>query len=379
MGRSLPPLALCIASLLSWPISVSFAQPTHSLSSRPKSAFFADGAERPAVAPAQLPSQQPTAAPSPQTAPQTTPDAAVPQPLPAIRDLILQVEVNQKAAEAAQKDYTYHVHFEEQDLDKNGRVKKAGSTDSESLTIDGVRIDRVVARNGKPLTPVQAGKESERIDKRVAKATEERARLEDKGKDTDANGDGVLSAARILELGAFSNPRRVILDGRPTIILDYAGNPNAKTHNRFESIVRDLVGTVWIDAQDRVLVQAQGHFLKDFKVGGGLIADVKGDSSFEFHNAKINNEVWLPASVSAQGRIRILLVTGFDGRIHLVTSDYKKFRTSTTIIQSDRVIGPNGLPIAPAPGAPPAASQPGGAQPDAPSRPAGTPPQPQAP
>jgi hypothetical protein len=305
----------------------------------------------------------PTPAPSPQAKSQTksqpTPDAAAAQPLPPIRNLILQVETNQKAAEAAQKDYTYHVHFEQQYLDKNGRVTKSAVTDSESVTIDGVRVDRVVARNGKPLTEAEAAKESERIDQRVAKAKEERAKLEAKGKDTDPNGDDVLSAARILELGNFSNPRRVILDSRPSIVLDYAGDPNAKTRNRFEAVVRDLVGTVWIDEQDRVLVQAQGHFLKDFKIGGGLIADIKGGSCFKFHNIRINNEVWLPGSVSAQGRIRILLVAGFNGRIHLVTSDYRKFRTTTTIIQSDRVIGPDGQPIStdkPKPVAPPTAS-----------------------
>jgi hypothetical protein len=283
---------------------------------------------------------QPTA-----TSPHTQQDTS--QPLPSIRDLILDLERNQKAAEAAQKDYTYHVHFEEQVLGSSGAVKKDAITDAESVTIDGVRVDRVVARNGHQLTPAEAAKESERIDKVIAKAKLERARLVDKGKDTDANGDPVLSASRILELGAFSNPRRVLLNGRPTIVVDYAGDPNAKTRNRFESIVRDLVGTVWIDEQDRVLVQAQGHFLKDFKVAGGLLADIKGGSSFDFHNAKINNEVWLPSTVSAQGRIRILLVTGFNGRIHLVASNYKKFRTSTTIIQNDRAIGPDGQPLAP--------------------------------
>jgi hypothetical protein len=310
MGRTLFPLVLCAASLL-------------------------------------LCAQQPTPPPSPSAQPDSV---AIPQPLPPIRDLILQVETNQKAAEAAQQDYTYRVHFEEVELEKNGSVKRAAITDSESLTIDGVRVDRVTARNGKPLTPDEAKKEDDRIDKRVAKAKEERARREEKGKDTDANGDDILSASRILELGAFSNPRRVTFNGRSTIVVDYTGDPSAKTRNRFESIVRDLVGTVWIDEQDRVLVQAQGHFLNDFKVGGGLIADIKGGSSFEFNNTRINGEVWLPASVSAQGRIRILLVAGFNGHIHMVTSDYKKFRTTTTIIQSDRLIGPDGKPIAPGAG-----------------------------
>jgi hypothetical protein len=281
------------------------------------------------------------------TAPATSQDAPATQPLPPIRELLLAVERNEKAYEATRKDYTYHVHLEVQDLNGNGDVKKNTVTDEESLTVDGVRINRVVARNGKPLTPEEAQKESDRIDKEVAKAKAHREKLEDKGKDTDANGDVVISASRILELGVFSNPHRINLDGRPAIVLDYAGDPNAKTSNHFESVVRDLVGTAWIDEQDRVLVRAQGHVLNDFKVGGGLIADIKSGSSFEVHYAKVNNEVWLPSSISGQGRIRILLVTGFNGHIHLVTSDYKKFRTSSTIIQSDRVIGPDSQPISP--------------------------------
>lgn len=262
------------------------------------------------------------------------------QPLPPIPELLIQVERNEEAAEAIQNDYTYHVHFEEQDLDSKGNIKKTEVTESESLALNGVRVDRVVARNGRPLTPEEAKKENQRIDKRIAKEKAERAKREGSG----ANGDIVLSAARILELGTFSNPRRVDLDGRPTIVVDYAGDPNAKTRTRFESVVRDLAGTAWVDEQDRVLVRAQGRFLRDFKVGGGLIADIKSGSSFEARYAMVNREVWLPSAIAAQGRIRILLVTGFNGRIQMAMSDYKKFRTSTTI-ESGRMIGPDGKPV----------------------------------
>jgi hypothetical protein len=281
------------------------------------------------------------------------------QDLPPIPQLVLDVESNEKAAEAAARDYTYHVHFQQLELDNSGNLKKTTTTDSESLTIDGVRIDRVVARDGKPLTPKEAQKESDHIDKEVAKAKERRAKLADKGHDTDSHGDEILTASRILELGSFSNPRRVDLDGRPTIVADYNGDPNAKTHTEFEKAFRDLVGTVWIDEQDRTLSRAQGHFLHDFKIGGGLVVDIKGGSSFEVRYAKINHEVWLPIEASGQGKIRFLLFTGFNGRVHLETSDYRKFRSTSTIIQSDRLIGPDGQPIPnPPPPQPPSTPSP---------------------
>jgi hypothetical protein len=267
------------------------------------------------------------------------------KPLPAIGPLLLEVEKNQDAAEKMQRDYTYHVHVEQQELDGKGGVKKTTVTDSESVTIDGVRVDRVVARDGKPLTPEEAKKESDKIDKDVAKDKERRAKAESSGKSTDAEGHDELTVSRILQLGTFSNPRRVMLNDRPTIVADYAGDPNAKTKNRFETMFRDLVGTVWIDEQDRALVQVQGHFLNDFKIGGGLIADVKKDSSFSAKMTKVNGEVWLPEEFAGQGKIRVLLFAGFNGRLKLVTSDYRKFRASATIVGGGQVVGDDGKPV----------------------------------
>jgi hypothetical protein len=267
------------------------------------------------------------------------------QDLPPTTQLLLDAERNQKASEAANRDYTYHVHLEQQELDRNGTLKKTITTDAESLTIDGIRIDRTVARDGKPLTPKEAQKESDRIDKEVAKVKERREKRATEGKPTDARGDDILTVSRILELGTFSNPRRIDLNGRPTIVLDYTGDPNARTHNESEKVFRDLVGTAWIDEQDRILVRGQGHFLHDFKVGAGLFLNIHQGLSFDFTATHITANIWLPATIDAQGSARLLLFEGINGRFHLATSDYRKFHSTSTIIDSDRLIGPDGQPI----------------------------------
>jgi hypothetical protein len=272
--------------------------------------------------------------------------AADSAPLPAMSALLLDVERNASAAESARKDYTYRIHIEQQDLDGKGDLKKSTVIDSDSLTIDGVRVDRVTARNGKPLTPEEAKKESERIDKEVAKDKERRAKLQGQGKPTDSRGDEIITAARILELGSFSNPRRVTMNGRPTIVADYAGDPKAKTRNAAENAIRDLVGTVWIDERDHALARSEGHFLNDYKIGGGLIVDIRKGSSFQAQFTKINGEVWLPARIDADGKIRVLLFGGFNGKVHLVASDFRKFRSTSTIVGSSDALGPDGQPAA---------------------------------
>ena len=278
-------------------------------------------------------------------------------PLPDARTLLLDVERNDKRLEAARRDYTYHVHMQQQQLNKDGSVKKSEVTDSESLTIQGVRVNRVVARNGKPLTPDEQTKENAQIDKDVARAHERESKAAGKGEETDDRGDTVMSAGRILELGTFSNEHRVEMSGRPTIVLDYAGDPNAKTHSAVENVVKDLVGTIWIDEADHVLVRGQGHFLADFKIGGGLVADVRKGSSFNFEAKRVDDAVWLPETIDGQGSVRLLLFAGFSGRMNLVANDYKRFRTSATILPGQSKVDSNGERIpsveTPGPSAPP--------------------------
>ncbi|MFP5232333.1 MAG: hypothetical protein ACLGQX_06835 [Acidobacteriota bacterium] len=273
------------------------------------------------------------------------------QPIPPIPQLLHDVEQHQKEAEDAQRDYTYHVHFEFQQLDRGGRAKKISTLDAESIAIDGVRIDKVVARNGKPLTPKQAQKESDQIDKDVARAKARRERLAARGKSSDPEGNPLIPVSRILELGTFSNPRRILLDNRPTIVLDYAGDPHAKIRNQSEGIIRNLVGAVWIDEQNRILVRGQGHFVHDFKIGAGLVLDIHKGFSFDFRATHITGDVWLPATVDGKGQARILLFERIDGNFRLVTSNYQRFTTSTTIIDSNRLVNPDNqsAPNLPAP------------------------------
>ena len=93
-----------------------------------------------------------------------------------------------------------------------------------------------------------------------------------------------------------------------------------------------MAGTLWIDEQDRTLQHLEGRFVNTFKIGGGLLADISKGTSFTARNLRINNEVWLPAAIEAHGHIRFLLFFNIDGNLSMRTSDYKKFKVTSTIL-----------------------------------------------
>jgi len=254
------------------------------------------------------------------------------RPLPDVAALMHEVETHQRQSEAVLKDYLYHEVATEEETDGHGGVKKTETREFDIFWLNGVQVHKMVKKDGKDLTADELKKEDERIDKEVAKAKERRAKADAEGKETDSHGHEEVTVSRLLALGSFSNPRRVNLDGRDTIAVDYVGDPKAKTQNRMEEVIRDLAGTVWIDEQDRTIAKIEGHFLNAFKIGAGMVVNIKQGTNFSFEQRKINGEAWLPARVDGEGAMRAMLFFNFNGRFRLVTSDYRKFKATATIL-----------------------------------------------
>lgn len=254
------------------------------------------------------------------------------RPLPITAVLMLEVEARQRDAEKAQKDYIYHSVETEQEVDGRGSVKKTEVNEYDYFWINGVPIRKLVKKDGRQLSEDEAKKESERIDKEVIKTREKRAKEDAKGKETDSRGNDEVTVSRLLELGSFTNARRVQMGGRDTIAVDYSGDPKAKTKNSFEGVIRDMTGTVWVDEQDRAIARIEGRFVNNFKLGGGLVANIQQGTNFMVQMAKVNGEVWLPARVEGKGSARLLLFFKFNGSLTAVYSDYRKFKTSSTIL-----------------------------------------------
>ena len=252
--------------------------------------------------------------------------------LPDIAALMHDAEVHQRANEAASQQYIYRCVETAAEGDGKGGVKKDTVRVFDVFWSHGVPVRRMVSKDGRALSAEELRKEDERIEKEVAKARERREANEAKGKETGPRGDAVVTVSRILELGVFSNERAQLLNGRPAIVVDYAGDPKAKTRDRMEEVLRDLVGTVWVDERDREIVKLEGHFVHDFKIGGGLVVNVHKETSFAMEQRKVNSEVWLPLWMEGHGAFRAMLLFSFNGSVHLQNSDFRKFQGTVTML-----------------------------------------------
>ena len=283
-------------------------------------------------------SQEPVAPPA--VAPATAP-AAPQAPLPDLSTFMNEVVRHQRDAEAIRKDYIYTSTIRVDAMNKDGSIKHEKSDTYDDFTVNGVSVNRHTSHNGQPLSPDDQKKEDERIDKEVQKAKEKRAKADADGKDSTSRGDEIIPISRMFELGSFTNPRRVKVDGRDTIAVDFTGNPKAKTHNRGEEVIHDIAGTAWLDENDKTIQHLQGRFINSFKIAGGLIASVSEGTTFELINTKVNGELWLPKQVLFRGHVRFLLFLATDAGFELDTGNYRKFKTGLTILPGIQTVPPD--------------------------------------
>ncbi|MGA2047337.1 MAG: hypothetical protein ABSG96_06570 [Terracidiphilus sp.] len=242
-------------------------------------------------------------------------------PLPEIHQLMREVQEHQKLLDKVRENYTYTSLQTVQDLDSNGQVKKTEVTENEDFFVNSHVIERTVKKDGKSLDAHDEQKETEHVTKLVEKA--------EKTPPGQPLEGPQISISRVLEIMDVSNERRENYRGRPTIVFDFVGRKDAKTHGLAEDASKKLQGTLWIDEADRVVAHMEVSFDDNFHVAGGLVANVQKGSSFRFDQAQVNGEIWLPTGGEGNVQLRLMLVKGI--RQHFTERDYdfKRFHVET--------------------------------------------------
>ena len=236
-----------------------------------------------------------------------------------IRALMLDVSAHQRQLEKVRENYTYKSDSITQDVDSDGKVKKTASEQTEVFYVNTHRIERTVKKDGKPLSAHEQQKEQERITKLL-----EKAQKVPPGQSVEGPNVGV-SIQQLLEIMEVSNPRREIFRGRPTVIFDFAGRHDAKTHGFAEDASKRIAGTLWVDERDKQVARMEAHFIDNFHVGGGLLANVAKGSNFKFDQAPVNGEIWLPIGAEGHIEARVLLLKGYRENITERDYDYEQF------------------------------------------------------
>ncbi|HEV2484371.1 MAG TPA: hypothetical protein VGT08_02470 [Terracidiphilus sp.] len=251
-------------------------------------------------------------------------------PLPDIRQLMNEVQAHQKQLEKVRENYTYSSLQTTQDIDQNGKVTKTESVEGEDFFVNGHVIERNVKKNGQPLSGHDEQKETERVTKLVEKAQKTPP-------DQPLQGQ-TISISRVLEIMEVRNPRRENYRGRPTIVFDFIGRKDAKTHGLAEDASKKLQGTIWIDEADRQVAHIEVIFNDNFRIAGGLFASVQKGTNFRFDQASVSDGLWLPTGAEGTMQARLLLFKNLRQHFSERVYDYKRFSVETQQPKDAKVV-----------------------------------------
>src|SRR5580698_3498906 len=239
-----------------------------------------------------------------------------------IRDLIRQTAANDMENDKRQRDYTYIQREEEHHLDGKGQVKSTETKTSEVLEIYGEQVERLIAKDDKPLPEKDARKEEEKIQKLIDK------RKNEEEKEREQNRQFVREVADAYN---FTFVGIESLSGRDAYVIDGEPRPGYEPHLKEAKILPKFRFRAWIDKDESQWKKLDIQCIDTVSFGLFLARIHKG-SRIILEQTRVNDEVWLPQHIDVKVDVRLALLKDFNVEDDITFRDYKKFRTNTKIV-----------------------------------------------
>jgi hypothetical protein len=261
-----------------------------------------------------------------------TPNANGSVPPEQISELLRRAEEKDLENDKRQRNYTYIEREERHHLDSHGAVQKVESRTSEVLQIYGEDVERLTAKDDKPLPADEAKKEDEKIQKIIDKRKNEseedrRKRLEKEEKAREEDRKFVLETADAFNFRLIGSEA---VNGRDAWVLEGEPRPGYEPKERGAKILAKFKGRVWIDKNDDQWVKIDITAIDTISVGFVLARIHKG-TRVVVELTRVNDEVWLPKHVQFHFDARVALFKSYDEDVEQTFRDYRKFRADSKI------------------------------------------------
>ena len=250
-----------------------------------------------------------------------------------IKALINEVAEKDVENDKRQRDYTYGEREEEHKLDGKGQLKSTESRTSEVMILYEHHVERLVAKNDKPLSEKDNAKEERKIQEVLQKGKNEtqeqrKNRLAKEEKDREEGREFVRDVSEAYDFRMVELEK---LDGRDTYVINAEPRPGFQPRHKDAKLLSKFRFRVWIDVADHQWVKLDALCI-DTVSWGLFLARVHKGSRILIETTRVNDEVWLPKHVDVKVDVRLALLKNFNEDIDITYRDYKKFRAETKIV-----------------------------------------------
>ena len=250
-----------------------------------------------------------------------------------IRGLIRHTAENDMENDKRQRDYTYIQREEQHRLDGQGQVKSTEIKTTEIMELYGEPVERLIAKDDKPLSDKDSKKEEQKIqeliEKRKNESEHDRKKREEK--EEKEREQGRQFVREVADAYNFRFAGIESLAGRDTYVIDGEPRPGYEAHMKEAKLLPKFRFRAWIDKDESEWTKLDIQCIDTVSFGVFLARFHKG-SRIILEQTRVNDEVWLPQHVAVKIDVRLALLKNFNVEDDITYRDYKKFRTGTRIV-----------------------------------------------
>ena len=252
--------------------------------------------------------------------------------------LLHEVSRNQDELEKRFTEYSFVQKETSREITSKGEVKKETTKVFEVFPIPNrAPVMKLISENGVPIVGERATKEQKRVEEEFLKAERDkdkdeqrvqkyRAERERKKAARAKEGeDDDVEISQFLKVHEFVSPRRERFRERDAVVFDFRVRPGFKSSNRQENLISKLIGVVWIDPADKQVMRLEARLAEGFKMGGGLLVNLRPGAAFVMEQTRVAEGLWLPRTAQINLSVKVLLFGGGDYNQTFEWSDYKHF------------------------------------------------------
>ncbi|MGA9510002.1 MAG: hypothetical protein WBV55_15400 [Candidatus Sulfotelmatobacter sp.] len=221
-------------------------------------------------------------------------------------DAIIQhsVEANKRDWEAAPK------------FDCLERDHGSGGTKTyEDMMILGSPYQRLVAINGKPLTPAQTAVEAHKLEDTISERKKEspQQKSERIAKYEKERRRNNLLMEQMTKAFVFKVVGETNLDGHDVYVLNATPRPGYRPPNMETEALTGMEGKLWVDRDSFQWVKVEARVTHPVSIEG-FLAEVEPGTHFELEKEPVAPGIWLPRHFSMRARSRILFLFPHHGQ-----------------------------------------------------------------
>ena len=216
-------------------------------------------------------------------------------------DAIIQRSVEANAVDwKAAPDYDYV----ERDRQQGG-----GTKTYEELMILGSPYERLIAVNGKPLSPEQQAQEQQKLEATVVERQKEspqgrRQRIAKYEKEREGDDLMMEQLTKALDFKLVGEQR---LGAQDVYVLKATPRPGYKPPNTEAKVLTGMEGKLWIDKQTFQWVKVEATVIRPVSIGG-FLAEVEPGTHFELEKMPLAGNIWLPRHFAMKSQAKILFL-----------------------------------------------------------------------